>query len=764
MTTNNHALLNRLVVTKFNDKVQELANNPKLEGKDRFLQLLCLLAGNYKVVNPVAQAELEDDTAEVTKTTDVSVDLSVLAGLYAKNAKSEEEALELIKEADKFATELRDSGAIVPVLKGVQVPVGEVMMPAATYRFTVNVEKLEMVDTRLQLSAPLPLPFDGVANITTDKRAANKLSRTSQFKTRNGETPLANKEYIKTFANQTFMYDVELANMDNFIQWVKCSSAGNLEQVLVSRKNLLGLAELTDGKLPMHFLQVLDRVGRVYNNTNLYTTYGGDYYKGTLLHTIKQGSKGESYGAENQLVWLYRHIGNLLGFDKSVYGIREQAGKLFVAYVQQANYDHEVILTWLESLGNPTVVKSYKENTVQLYAAVKALVKHLETGEPIPVPVMLDASFSGGGIIALFTKDLSLATMCNLQSDSEDSFTYAYEVALEGFKKFAKEDLGSYYNRVANIVEALDPKAMKLILMPMTYGSKKTKRDALKDKKLVESFDKFVKAYLPGLANYLEFAGDLKEYTGDVESWVLPDGHVAYRLGQKQAVIPHKFFGDELVSYVKVTSPYFGTKLKERNLSANLVHSFDAFVARQVTMRASYDPELVARGKAVAEKYAEVQRTKGGFLSIPPAHLKSDNKLTPKANAVVASDHYRVPTVEALYALADKESLQSLLDNEVYIQPAVLGALVELADDLLGHEPFNVHTIHDAFGSMPIYSDRLTEITCNLYYQLASVTNLFPALIRTMGLDEDKLPKIKMVNTLKAEHLEKIKSSKYLIS
>ena len=205
-----------------------------------------------------------------------------------------------------------------------------------------------------------------------------------------------------------------------------------------------------------------------------------------------------------------------------------------------------------------------------LYAKAVRALRMTQAGAPTGFLLGLDATASGLQIFACLAGCTTTASAVNLidTGNREDVYT---EVADEMTAKLGK------------LVERSE---VKKPLMTMFYGSEAVPRNQFgKGTKKHKAFLDAVKSRLPGaeeLMKLFQSCWDLEAYYYD---WVMPDGHTVH-IPVKETV-KKKIEIDELehmtfLYQTTIVSP----QSEGRALAANIIHSIDGWVAREMIRRA----------------------------------------------------------------------------------------------------------------------------------------------------------------------------------
>ena len=225
------------------------------------------------------------------------------------------------------------------------------------------------------------------------------------------------------------------------------------------------------------------------------------------------------------------------------------------------------------------------EEPAQFIAGVNAY-RHALNGEATGYLCGLDATASGIQLLSVLSGCVKSATMCNLVNTGkrEDAYTGAYE-------------------HMCTMVESnvdFQRKPVKQALMTHFYGSKAAPRNAFgKDTPELAAFYKMIDELMPG-ADILNkdllalWQPDAYEHT-----WIMPDG---FDVRIKVMVGVQKTF--EFMGNTEVLTEYVNQPAESGlSLGANIVHSIDGMVVREMGRRCSYDTNQVIHAIACAQTF-----------------------------------------------------------------------------------------------------------------------------------------------------------------
>lgn len=222
---------------------------------------------------------------------------------------------------------------------------------------------------------------------------------------------------------------------------------------------------------------------------------------------------------------------------------------------------------------------------------------------------------------------------------------------------------------------------------------------------------------------------DIWDSTVLSHDWVLPDNfhvHIAVIGNVKQKV---NFFNKPYEIVTKVNMP----KENGRSLGANVTHSIDGFLVRELTRRCDYRPEQIARVMDIIWNSWDV---------VEPQDTLNNRMLEKLWYHYLDSGYLSARILDYITK-----------DNITYIDRSVILELI----DSLPPKPFKVMSIHDCFRVLPNYGNDLRE-QYNLQLMLIAKSNLLSfTLTQIMG----KEIKVDKANPNMWKH---IKDSNYTLS
>ena len=310
------------------------------------------------------------------------------------------------------------------------------------------------------------------------------------------------------------------------------------------------------------------------------------------------------------------------------------------------------------------------EEPALYFAGVQAYRK-TQAGKPSNYPISLDATCSGIQILAALTGDRKAASLCNVvdTGEREDAYTSIYEHMCAAIGDEAK----------------IDRKDTKKAIMTSFYSSKSVPKMVFGEGKLLDVFYDTLKEQAPGaweLNEAMLALWDPEAYSND---WILPDNfHVHIKVMGTKTENVHFLNKPYEVSYT-VNEPMEGG----RSLGANMTHSIDGMIVREMGRRCMYDPNRINAIFRDFDNYS----TYGAMAGKDDRH--PDSKMVIKLwNHYLQSgflsarilDHLSIHNMGHVDKLAIFDMIATLPEN-----------------------PFQVISIHDCFRCLPNYGNDLRK-------------------------------------------------------
>lgn len=344
--------------------------------------------------------------------------------------------------------------------------------------------------------------------------------------------------------------------------------------------------------------------------------------------------------------WLLIDAANNFGLDKMIFEDRIKWAK-----------DN---LDILENLSD-------QADTKPLYVKAVLAIRKAQQGVPTGHTVGVDATCSGIQIMSSLSGCLSGANATGLVDPQRraDAYTQTTDVM----------------NTILGGGVVIERKNAKKALMTAYYGSKETPKmifgDGTKEHK---AFYEAAMQVAPGAWELLQvLLASWRPYALE-HSWKLPDGYDAkVKVMLKKSA---RIEVDEL-DHATFTYEFYENEGCKRGLSnaANVVHSVDAYVLREMHRRCNYDREVIETANQVIQEELNLRKL-GGRLTLEPCSGKVKYYVDQFQRSTLVSSVVLPLLSAAVVASLSTEHLEGLLD---------------ISAKMLGHKPFPLVTVHDEF-------------------------------------------------------------------
>ena len=327
------------------------------------------------------------------------------------------------------------------------------------------------------------------------------------------------------------------------------------------------------------------------------------------------------------------------------------------------------------------------------FAGVKAW-RQVLNGEAIGYPISLDATASGFQILACLTGDRQAAELCNVVNTGNrlDAYTVIYESMMEA--------IGGECN--------LDRKQTKRAVMTSLYASEAVPREVFGEGALLGLFYETMEQRAPRVWAVNNLFKNLWNPLATHHKWVLPDNfHVQIKImGNVYEQV--RFAGNDFEVIRKVNMP----QPEGRSLGANVTHSIDGMVVREMLRRCSYDP-------------LQIERVQWA--------MKNIHRSNPIQRIYAEGDDAMVYMLWARYQETGYLSARILdhinINNVAIVDFKVLQALV----DSLPAKPFDLIAVHDCFRCLPSYGNDMRQQYINQLHLIAKSRLLDSVISQIVG-------------------------------
>lgn len=326
------------------------------------------------------------------------------------------------------------------------------------------------------------------------------------------------------------------------------------------------------------------------------------------------------------------------------------------------------------------------EEPALFFAGVQAYRKACK-GEVVTYPISLDATSSGIQLLACLTGDRKAAALCNVidTGKREDAYTGLYDLMLSKVGGRAK----------------IERKSTKQAIMTAFYNSTATPKKIFGEGELLNIFYETMKENAPGAWELTETMLTIWDPTAFINTWVMPDNFNVQVKVMSNVTETVNFLNEPFEVNYSMNQPMENG----RSLGANMVHSIDGMLVREMDRRCNYDPEQVAN----------ICRL------IHPDNGKRTDRDNDKM-VITLWEHYQ-----------DSGFLSARIFN--YLDGANLGLvnqdiIYNLACSL-PTKPFQVISVHDCFRCLPNYGNDLRRQYNQLLSEVAK-SDLLSFLISQM--------------------------------
>lgn len=383
--------------------------------------------------------------------------------------------------------------------------------------------------------------------------------------------------------------------------------------------------------------------------------------------------------------------------------------------------------TWSERLAwfkeNEPKLESLadKADSPACYIAAVNAWRDVQAGKAIGYPINLDATASGCQILALLTGDKKAATRVNLVNtgNREDLYTYIYNKMKE---------------LAPSISDSLTRDQVKRSIMTSLYGSEAKPKEVFGEDNFL-LFEHVMNQELPAVWKLNKFLLNNWNPKKTVYSWIMPDNfHVDCKV-EKTLTFEAKVLNQDIQFNKKVEQ----SSDKGRFLSANLAHSVDGLINREITMRCNFSEDFKNHLKKLLN------------LNVNLAENEEKYYKQPKGNFVKFT---------ALWERFKKSGFMSVRllqyvteDTLLYVGKEGRNQIRELIDSLPEHT-FEVFSIHDCYRVLPNYGNDLRQQYRYVCKQIAD-SNMLSDILSSMfdtELDIQKLDNSLGEEVMKSEY------------
>ena len=384
--------------------------------------------------------------------------------------------------------------------------------------------------------------------------------------------------------------------------------------------------------------------------------------------------------------YLQIDMANSYGLDKKSWDFRI---KWFQETMAEIIHDDVKIHTLMQKADQPAL----------LFAGVESY-RNMLAGRPDGYPISLDATSSGIQLLSVMASDRKSAALCNVvdSGQRENAYMVLYERMME---RLANQGLID-----PNDTSRLSPEECKQAIMTAFYSSKAQPRRIFGEGPVLDTFYETLSEEAPGAWEITEAMLDIWDENAYENSWVMPDNfHVRVKVMDtvQDSVrfdgVPHD------VSY-SVNRPI----KNGRSLGANLVHSVDGLIAREITRRSTVDRTTISAiaYESFERNHAGLNRQKDDDLLQYLYHYRASGFMTTRIFEVLDEHNGGIMTLE---------------------EQAVLKDII----DSMPPKPFNVLIVHDCFRVLPNHANAIRKMYNRLLMELAKSEMLSFLMTQIVG-------------------------------
>ena len=327
------------------------------------------------------------------------------------------------------------------------------------------------------------------------------------------------------------------------------------------------------------------------------------------------------------------------------------------------------------------------ENPAMFYAGVKAW-EDVQAGRAIGYPISLDATSSGIQILSILTGDRKAALLSNVVDSGHrsDAYQALYQAMAERVGtqvQFSRADL-------------------KRSIMTAFYGSEKVPREVFGEGKMLAIFFQTLEEETPFTWELNKAFLAVWDPKALKYSWTMPDNFHVHVKVEAQVQETIQFMGETFFTERTENVPV----AHGRFLGANVTHSIDGMIVRELLRRCNYDREQIESLRALLQ--SELGRFDTSLVNEKILMVQDLWRLYQESGYLSAR----------IFDYLDEDT-QHLVDREV---------VLELINSL-PKRPFEIIPVHDCFRVHPNYGNDL-RWQYNLQLALISKSNMLQFLLQ----------------------------------
>ncbi|MER9436658.1 hypothetical protein NKJ04_17345 [Mesorhizobium sp. M0618] len=318
---------------------------------------------------------------------------------------------------------------------------------------------------------------------------------------------------------------------------------------------------------------------------------------------------------------------------------------------------------------------SQADEPALFYAGILAW-EAVTAGRPTGYPISLDATCSGIQILSVLAGDRKAAEICNVVDTGkrEDAYVSVYQDMVDKLGESAK----------------IDRKLTKKAIMTAFYGSTAQPKQVFGEGELLSTFYETMEERAPGAWNINETMLAIWDPTALTNEWVLPDNfHVVIKvMGSVTETV--QFLNEPFDISYKANMPI----KNGRSLNANMTHSVDGMIVREMGWRCNYKPEKIQELVKLLDAGAagrSTRRPQDKLVQTLWGHFKDSGFLSARILQLLDIDNI---------GLVSHTHIENLIRS-------------------LPKKPFELISVHDCFRCLANYGNDLRWQYNNLLAEIA---------------------------------------------
>ena len=341
-----------------------------------------------------------------------------------------------------------------------------------------------------------------------------------------------------------------------------------------------------------------------------------------------------------------------------------------------------------------------------LYLKAVMALRKAQAGLPSGHRVGLDAVCSGTQIMAVLTGCMAGADATGLVDPNRraDAYSQCTEVM--------RSLLGTSFDLKRNDI--------KRAFMTSFFGSKRVPKllfgEATPE---LGAFYQALETIAPGPWALMDVLLNSWQGGQKCHDWKLPDGfdaHIPVMVDKDCTIEVDELEGTTFTMYYKVNAGLPNGHMKAKSNAANVVHSIDGMVVREMHRRCNYNRETMEYVASVIEA-EQIRRALGGSkqaaVGIKVGYYQEQYHRSGMPCAVI------LPWIDN--------------ENVVQLEAKHLKALSRMVNSMLAYSPFELVTVHDEFSAHPNNLNHVRQNYIDILAELADAEVLSDLLSQLHG-------------------------------